>query len=83
MACQKVSEFVGNVASYFSQLPGRIWVWLQGVITNIQQWGVNLLNKAVEIATNVINSIVSFFSELPYKIGYALGVVIEIGRAHV
>lgn len=72
----KIGEFVSNVAAFFSELPGKIWVWLQGVITNIQQWGVDLLNRATEIANNVISSIVGFFSELPYKIGYALGVVI-------
>lgn len=72
----KIGEVVDAVVQWFSELPGKIWVWLQGVITSIQQWGVNLLNKATEIASNVISSIVNFFSELPYKIGYALGVVI-------
>lgn len=69
----KIGEVIDSIVQWFEELPGRIGTWLTNTIDSIQEWGANLLDKAIEIGSSVINSITDFFSELPYKIGYALG----------
>ena len=73
---EKAGEAVDAVVTWFQELPGRIYEFLSQVISNIAEWGSNMLQSAGEAASNVINSVVTFFEELPYKIGYALGFVI-------
>ena len=40
------------------------------------EWGSNLLESASQVVSAAIDAIVQFFTDLPYKIGYALGFVI-------
>ena len=44
------------------------WTWLVNVVTNVTQWGINLLSVATSAVTNTINNIVSLFQGLPGKV---------------
>ena len=49
-------------------MPGKIWNWLTDAFNKLVTWGSNTLQKAKEIASNTIDAIVNFFSQLPGKI---------------
>ena len=59
---------ISNVVTLFSELPGKIWTWLVNVVTNVTQWGINLLSAATSAVTNTINNIVTLFQGLPGKV---------------
>lgn len=71
-----VPELIENIGTFFSELPGKVWEWLVGVVTQIAVWGISMKQKADEAASEAVNTVVQFFSELPYKIGFAIGFVL-------
>lgn len=73
---QKAGEAVNAVRTWFEQLPGQIYNFLTQIISNIAEWGANMLQTASQGASNVITTVVNFFNQLPYEIGHALGYVI-------
>lgn len=73
---QKAGEAVNAVRTWFEQLPGQIYNFLTQIISNIAEWGANMLQTASQGASNVITTVVTFFNQLPDEIGHALGYVI-------
>lgn len=73
---QKAGEAVNAVRTWFEQLPGQIYNFLTQIISNIAEWGSNMLQTASQGVSNVITTVVTFFNQLPYEIGHALGYVI-------
>lgn len=73
---QKAGEAVNAVRTWFEQLPGQIYNFLTQIISNIAEWGANMLQTASQGASNVITTVVNFFNQLPNEIGHALGYVI-------
>lgn len=73
---QKAGEAVNAVRTWFEQLPGQIYNFLTQIISNIAEWGANMLQTASQGASNVITTVVNFFNQLPHEIGHALGYVI-------
>lgn len=73
---QKAGEAVNAVRTWFEQLPGQIYNFLTQIISNIAEWGANMLQTASQGASDVITTVVNFFNQLPYEIGHALGYVI-------
>lgn len=73
---QKAGEAVNAVRTWFEQLPGQIYNFLTQIISNIAEWGANMLQTASQGASNVITTVVNFFNQLPCEIGHALGYVI-------
>lgn len=63
-----IPNFINGIITWFSQLPSRIWEWLQLVITNIIQWGTNMFNTSVAWVSQTIEGIVTWFSQLPSRI---------------
>lgn len=80
-----VGSLLGGVAnsilSWFGTSLSGIWSSITGFFTNIgssivstvSSFAVNVVNKGREMAVNFANAVVTFFTDLPYKIGYFLG----------
>lgn len=70
--------------NFIRNLPSRIWTWLLNTIAKINAWRLQMLAKAKEIGRSFINGIVTFFQQLPYKIGYfigfCIGKVVQFGQ---
>jgi len=56
------------VRTFFTELPGKIWNWLQNTIEKIKTWGVAMKDTAAMFAQNTIDSVVNWFMQLPGKI---------------
>lgn len=74
------TETIPNVVTaaieWFKNLPTAISEALQSVIIAIGEWITNLWNSFVEGVRNIIQNVQQFFNDLPYNIGYALGVAV-------
>lgn len=80
-----VGSLLGGVAnsilSWFGTSLSGIWSSITGFFTNmgssivnaVSSFAVNVVNKGKEMAVNFVNAVVTFFTNLPYKIGYFLG----------
>lgn len=66
---EKITEFFTNIGTaivtFFTELPGKVVEFFTNLITTVVEWLASLGQ-----------SIADFLTDLPYKIGYALGVVI-------
>lgn len=83
-----VGSLLGGVAnsilSWFGTSLSGIWSSITGFFTNIgssivnavSSFAINVVNKGKEMAVNFANAVVTFFTNLPYKIGYFLGYTI-------
>lgn len=72
-AAQKFQEFFDKVSDIFSRLPEIILGAFDSVKIFFTETIPEVFNNAVETIPNTINAIVTWFSELPYKIGYVIG----------
>lgn len=81
--CESFRNIVDNIASFFQELPGKIWDAILGAVTTVTTWGENMKTAVVQAATEFVTNAVAFFQELPYKIGYvigqAIGKVVQFG----
>lgn len=80
-----VGSLLGGVAnsilSWFGTSLSGIWSSITGFFTNmgssivnaVSSFAVNVVNKGKEMAINFANAVITFFTNLPYKIGYFLG----------
>lgn len=80
-----VGSLLGGVAnsilSWFGTSLSGIWNSITGFFTNmgssivnaVSSFAINVVNKGKEMAVNFANAVVTFFTDLPYKIGYFLG----------
>lgn len=71
--CESFRNIVDNIASFFQELPGKIWDAILGAVTIVTTWGENMKTAVVQAATEFVTNAVTFFQELPYKIGYVIG----------
>lgn len=72
-----IEQFCTDVETFFSELPGKVWEWLQGVIDKVNAWGQEMAAKARQAGSDFANSINTFFAELPGRIGGFLQSVIS------
>ena len=70
--CETFRNIVDNIASFFRELPGKIWDAIVSAITNIQNWGQQIYTEATTYIQNTITSVVNFLVELPGKIWDAI-----------
>lgn len=56
------------VRTFFTELPGKIWNWLQDTIEKIKTWGEAMKDTAAMFAQNTVDSVVNWFMQLPGKI---------------
>lgn len=70
--CETFRNIVDNIASFFQELPGKIWDAIVSAITNIQNWGQQIYTEATTYIQNTITSVVNFLVELPGKIWDAI-----------
>ena len=71
--CETFQNIVDNIASFFRELPGKIWDAILGAVTTVTTWGENMKAAVVQAATEFVTNAITFFQELPYKIGYVIG----------
>lgn len=83
-----VGSLLGGVAnsilSWFGTSLSGIWSSITGFFINmgssivnaVSGFAVNVVNKGKEMAVNFANAVVTFFTDLPYKIGYFLSYVL-------
>ena len=71
--CETFRNIVDNLASFFRELPGKIWDAILGAVTTVTTWGENMKAAVVQAATEFVTNAIAFFQELPYKIGYVIG----------
>lgn len=71
--CETFRNIVDNIASFFRELPGKIWDAILGAVEKITTWGENMKAAVVQAATEFVTNAIAFFQELPYKIGYVIG----------
>lgn len=75
----ELPQIIQGIIDCFAQLPGRIYEYLVNVYNNIVQWVTNVYNSinqwvldiytiVTQWVSDTINSIVTFFSELPGKL---------------
>lgn len=62
---KNISNGIDDIVNFFGTLPGRIGTWLDETITNIAQWGANMIDKGVNSAKDLIDGIADFFKSLP------------------
>ena len=70
--CESFRNIVDNIASFFQELPGKIWDAILGAVEKIATWGENVKTAATQAASNAITSVITFFQELPGKIWDAI-----------
>ena len=70
--CETFRNIVDNIASFFRELPGKIWDAIVSAITNVQNWGQQIYTEATTYIQNTITSVVGFLVELPGKIWDAI-----------
>ena len=70
--CESFRNIVDNIASFFQELPGKIWDAIVSAITNVQNWGQQIYTEATTYIQNTITSVVGFLVELPGKIWNAI-----------
>jgi phage-related protein len=58
---------VSAVINWFAGLPGSIWQWLCNVVSSLIQWKDDMVQKGVDAASGLINSIIDTISSLPDK----------------
>lgn len=61
------------IIGWFAQLPGRVWDGLLSVVRDVGSWGSRMWDVATSAASNVVNGIIDFFSDLP-------GHMLDIGQ---
>lgn len=71
--CETFRNIVDNIASFFQELPGKIWDAIMGAVMTVTTWGENMKAAVVQAATEFVTNAIAFFQELPYKIGYVIG----------
>ena len=74
------SQFLSNVAGFFSQLPGTVWGWLSSAISRLEEFASTAWAKASEAGQQFLSglrggfeSAVSFVASIPGQIVSALG----------
>ena len=70
--CETFRNIVDNIASFFRELPGKIWDAIVSAITNVQNWGQQVYTQATNYIQNTITTVVNFLSQLPGKIWNAI-----------
>lgn len=70
-----------SILGWFGTSLSGIWSSITGFFTNmgssivnaVSSFAVNVVSKGKEMAVNFVNAVVTFFTNLPYKVGYFLG----------
>lgn len=61
------SNFVNNLVSFFTSLPGRLWTLLVLIIVRILVWRQQMINYARTVGSQFLSNILSFLASLPIR----------------
>jgi phage-related protein len=64
----KFKEFVDNAIMYIKELPTKVWTWLLNTIAKINQWRIDLGQKAREAGQELLNKLIEKIKEIPDKV---------------
>lgn len=73
---QKIANFVDVVISKIKEMPKKIVKALSSLKSKVQKTFTNVVEGLKSIAESIVNTVVSFFLDLPHRIGYALGLIL-------
>ncbi|VIG22095.1 phage protein [Clostridioides difficile] len=59
---------INNIVTFFTTLPGRIWIWLTNTIQKVATWGSQMATKGKEGAKKLITTVVDTLKSLPQKV---------------
>ncbi|HAU5075879.1 TPA: phage tail tape measure protein, partial [Clostridioides difficile] len=62
------SMIINNIVTFFTTLPGRIWIWLTNTIQKVATWGSQMATKGKEGAKKLITTVVDTLKSLPQKV---------------
>lgn len=65
---EKFMELVDNIATFISELPGKIGYWLGYAFGSFVSWISDTISFVTEKVPEIIDSIVKWFADLPDKI---------------
>ena len=65
---QGLQTAIMDFLTYLSTLPSQILTYLTVALTNIMNWGMELWNAAINIASTFITTIITWVSQLPGQI---------------
>lgn len=76
-----VDQAWNSIVTFFTE---QIPAFFQNIIDSIAEWGENAKETIVTAVTEMIENVLTFFSELPeklaYWLGYAIGSLIKFGQ---
>lgn len=68
-----IPDAFNALIDWFAALPENIKQFFDEIISDVQEWGNNIVEKAVETGEKFVDGVISFFEELPYNVGYLIG----------
>jgi phage-related protein len=76
---ETLPAFIDKAIEFIKQLPTKIWTWLVNTIIKVEQWKIQMWQKAGEMALGFINKVIEFVRQLPEKIWtWLLNVVTKV-----
>ena len=79
-ALQAGAQFLANVGSNLSQLPGRLWGWLTGAIANVGRFASDIAGRALSAGATFLSNVGSNLSALPGRVwGWLSGAISNAG----
>src|SRR5699024_5654926 len=72
----KASDIWNSITEWFGGLPTWFSNTWNSIVESVTEWATNMTEKAIEVGTQFVENISTFFSELPYNVGFFLGEVI-------
>lgn len=70
---EKLGEVAGKIGEWLGELWGNFKEWLAGFIPQLIEWAKNLATGASDAGSGFIGKLVTFFIQIPVKLGYHLG----------
>ena len=65
-----------SIITWFTELPKKITEFFTGLVEMAAQFFADAINSIAEFLSNAAESIGQFLTELPYNVGYAIGLVL-------
>lgn len=63
-----IPAVINNIVTWFSELPDKLWKWLNETIEKVKTWGRNFIAEGNQRAKDFIDGVVTFIKELPGKV---------------
>ena len=75
---EKATEIWNSITEWFGQIPGFLSETWNNVTTGVTEWATNMVTKAGEMGSQFLETVITFFRELPYNVGFIIGTVLAL-----